>query len=157
MDSCPFSEPDPRHVWLWDSSPPSPRSRRSGRPFPFSLAVLSAQARTFTSWRIAASRLVDCLAKTALFTMSAASRRRLGSRRAASCGSNESGLNNSRAIVVSRSSKKAGLVEAGGPSCSVANFRAGPISPPDALQTRINSTSWSRRREKRKALSLSKI
>ncbi len=44
-------------------------------------------------------------------------------------------------MVLSRSSRNLGFVGARGPNCSVANFSAGPISPPEALQDRMSSTS----------------
>lgn len=60
-------------------------------------------------------------------------------------------------MVLSRSSRNFGLDGARGPSCSVANFKAGAISPSEALQDRMSSRSCRRKREKCSALSSSKI
>lgn len=153
MGSCPFSE------WcrLSASSALRPTSSRSGRLTPRSRAVDSAHARILTSWRIAASRLVDCLSRIARLTLSAASRRSSGSSSAASCGSRVSGGNRRRAMVFSSSSRNLGFVGARGPSCSVANFSTGLISLPVVVQPRMSSTSCKRSREKCSALSVSRI
>lgn len=146
-----------RRLCARGSSPYKPMSKFCGRLSPLSRAVISAQARILTKYRIAASRRVDCLCKIALLTLSAASRRRSGSSRAANWGSRVSIGNNKRAIVFSRSSKNFGFVGALGPNCSVANFKAGPMSSPSVLQDRMSSTRWRRSREKWSALSSSRI
>jgi len=64
----------------------------------------------------------------------------------------------SSAIVRSRSSRKAGSVGARGASCWVAKVRAGSMSVLGfAVQVRISSMSWRRRREKWSDLSRSRI
>lgn len=118
-----------------------PSSRYSGRLLPLSRAVFSAQTRILTSWRMADSRLWDCRSRMARLTLSATSRRSSGFNRAANSGSSESDGNMSSAIVFSRSPRNLLFVGALGPSCSVANLSAGPISPPGVLQVRMSSTS----------------
>lgn len=134
-------------IGSWPFSFPAesrPSSSLAGMSFFDSRAVFSAQDRSLTRLRIAASRLWFCVTRIALFTRSATVLRKSGCRISASCGSRLEVGKTSKAIVLSRSSRNAGFCGARGANCSVANVNAGVISPPgDALHDRINSTSCS--------------
>lgn len=129
-----------------------PSSIWAGRSFLESRAEFSAQDLSLTRLRIAASRRWFWFVRIALLTRSATLRRRSGCNISASCGSKLLAGNTSRAIVLSRSSKKAGCCGARGANCSVAKVKAGVISPPGVeLHDRMSSTSWSRSRAKCRA------
>lgn len=135
-----------------------PSSSRAGISFFESRAVCSAHDRSLTRLRIAASRRWFCVDRMALFTRSATLLRRSGCRISASCGSKLDDGNTSNAIVLSRSSKKAGFCGARGANCSVANVNAGVMSPPGvSLHDRISSTSCSLSNAKCRAGFLSSI
>ena len=124
-----------------DRSVFKPSSRYSGILLPLSRAIFSAQTRILTSWRIADSRLCDWRSRIARLTLSATSKRSSGFNKAASSGSRLSEGNISNDMVFSRSPRNFWFVGALGPSCSVANLSAGPMSLPGLLQVRISSTS----------------
>lgn len=140
------------------TSPSRARSSCSGKVIFASLDAPSAHERNFTRFRMAALRLWPWLASMASLTLSATFFRRSGCSNSASWGSSWSGGKIKSAIVLSKSSRKAGSLGALGASWVVAKVRAGPMLPPGVKElSRMSSISCSRSKAKWSEVSESRI